>query len=414
MKNSLKFWIDDDKVKIKSYQDILEFLTVNDKVIVNYHGNDYSLLYANFVKALFYDIDFTFLDKDFSESEIEKLTGSKYSQIEIAIKLPKYQITWDQLLGKIKNSNSKITLFTSGTTGLPKMVKHSIFSLTRMIRQGENYSKNVWAFCYNPTHIAGIQVFLQAFFNYNPIYYLFEKNSNYIIGKLKLNKITHISATPTFFRLMIDQSNRFDYIKRISIGGEKSNLELINKIEKIFPNAKLKNIYASTELGTIFSSRNDIFCINEQNKDYIKIKNLTLHVHKSIINTVQFDMEGDWYDTGDLIEWVSEDKSCFKFVSRKSEMINSGGYKIHPGEVEDCILSISGISSAVVYGKPNSVLGTVLIADVSLEDEIEITELQIKDILSTKLQSFKIPRKINFTKTIIQTRTGKINRNFNL
>ena len=100
----------------------------------------------------------------------------------------------------------------------------------------------------------------------------------------------------------------------------------------------------------------------------------------------------------------------FRFISRKNELINVGGYKVNPGEVEEAINSIEGVRQSLVYGKANSILGNVLIAEVQLENDVEITDIEIRKKLKQQLQDFKIPRKIIFVETFSLTRTGKLQR----
>ena len=83
---------------------------------------------------------------------------------------------------------------------------------------------------------------------------------------------------------------------------------------------------------------------------------------------------------------------------------------MNPGEVEVTITDIEGVKQALVYGKANSILGNVLCADVVLEPGAELKEIDIKKILGTQLQDFKIPRRIKFVDDILLTRTGKMKR----
>ncbi|MBF1591671.1 MAG: long-chain fatty acid--CoA ligase, partial [Prevotella shahii] len=114
--------------------------------------------------------------------------------------------------------------------------------------------------------------------------------------------------------------------------------------------------------------------------------------------------------SGDLIEWVDESVGLFKFKSRKNELINVGGYKVNPSEVEEVLNCVKGIQQSLVYGKPNSLLGNVLCAEVKLEDKSTLTELDIRQTLKDKLQDFKIPRRIKFVDNFSLTRTGKLKR----
>jgi acyl-CoA synthetase (AMP-forming)/AMP-acid ligase II len=136
-----------------------------------------------------------------------------------------------------------------------------------------------------------------------------------------------------------------------------------------------------------------------------------LLVHKSLLGkSDSFIYFEDYYKTGDLIEWINKENGIFRFKSRKNELINVGGYKVNPEEIENTIMQIEGIQQVIVYGKSNSVLGNILCAKVKLEDGFFLSELYIRQYLSDKLQEFKIPRIIKFVESFSLTKTGKIKR----
>ena len=200
-------------------------------------------------------------------------------------------------------------------------------------------------------------------------------------------------------------------VVRVTLGGEKSDKHLYDAIKNIFPNAKINNVYASTEAGSLFAAKGDCFQIPFTIKDKFKVLDDELLIHKSLLGVSDsFKFSDDFYHSGDLIEWVDKQNGMFRFKSRKNELINVGGYKVNPGEVEAAILDINGIKQALVYGKANSILGNVLCADVVLVPESKQTELEIKKALAEKLQDFKVPRRIKFVKEISLTRTGKMKR----
>ena len=123
-----------------------------------------------------------------------------------------------------------------------------------------------------------------------------------------------------------------------------------------------------------------------------------------------FIFSEDYYCTGDIVEWVDSEKGIFRFKSRKNELINVGGYKVNPSEVEESILQIPDVLQAVVFGKKNSVLGNILCAELKLIPGSQLTEISIRSYLSNVLQDFKIPRRIRFVESFSLTRTGKIKR----
>ena len=108
-----------------------------------------------------------------------------------------------------------------------------------------------------------------------------------------------------------------------------------------------------------------------------------------------------------MIEWIDENQKIFKFVSRKNELINVGGYKVNPNEVEEVLLQNSKIKNAKVFGKPNAVLGNILSAEIVVFENQELEEAEIRNYLEDKLQNYKIPRRISFVEEIGLTRTGK-------
>ena len=111
-----------------------------------------------------------------------------------------------EVVEAVLNSQSEITIFTSGTTGQPKKVVHSIATLTRAVRIGDRYKGQVWAYAYNPTHMAGLQVFFQAFENQNTLVNVFNMSREYVYeqirekGRLPIS-LPHLHSTVCFFRL---------------------------------------------------------------------------------------------------------------------------------------------------------------------------------------------------------------------
>lgn len=398
-----------DQEKEYSYDDLLSSLNEGNTYYPYYKTSDVYSYFANLIKALAASQPLVLLDSDINPSEIEGLDESKVNVAE-SISDVSFQ-NMDEVVAAVQGSRSEITIFTSGTTGQPKKVIHSIQTLTRSVRIGDRYKGQIWAYAYNPTHMAGLQVFFQAFENQNTLVNVFNQSREYVYQQITDKEITHISATPTFYRLLLPFEYAYESVIRVTLGGEKSDQHLYDSIKKIFPNAKINNVYASTEAGSLFAAKGDCFQIPEAIKDKFKVIDDELLIHKSLLGSSDsFKFTDEYYHSGDLIEWVDETQGLFRFKSRKNELINVGGYKVNPGEVEVVIMDIEGVKQAMVYGKVNSILGNVLCADVVLEPGTELKELDIKKVLGAQLQDFKIPRRIKFVEEITLTRTGKMKR----
>lgn len=392
-----------------SYEMLVESINQHREYYPLFKSHAIFAYFENLIKAITTNSPLVLLDSDLNPSEV---AGVDESQVNVAVQLPEYHFEdMAAVVSALQQSTSEITIFTSGTTGQPKKVVHSIDTLTRSVRLGDKYKGQVWAYAYNPTHMAGLQVFFQAFENQNTLVNVFNMQRSEVYQKIVEYQITHISATPTFYRLLLPFEDSYLSVQRVTLGGEKSDNHLYENIRKIFPNAKINNVYASTEAGSLFAAKGDCFQIPEKIRDKFTVVDDELLIHRSLLGkSDSFKFDGDYYHSGDLIEWVNKEEGTFKFKSRKNELINVGGYKVNPGEVEDAINAMDGVKQALVYGKANSILGNVLIAEVQIEEGCTLTDLDIRKTLKEQLQDFKIPRKIKFVEAFSLTRTGKLKR----
>lgn len=403
----------------KSNQNISYLQLYNDILNTNRYNiycksDDYYTVFKNVVLSIVLGKEIVLLDADFSDDEVLRLTEiSNLLNYEEEIENVKSIVgDFDNFIFLLRKPADywKITLFTSGTTGLPKKVTHSFDTISRSVKIGERFTNNIWGFAYNPTHMAGVQVFFQALLNLNTVVKLFGLDKMEIFDEINSTKISHISATPTFYRLLLPSTSICKSVEGVTSGGEKFDKNASNQLRILFPNAKFTNVYASTEAGSLFASAGDEFCISPGFLDNIIIKNNELFIHKSLMGQSAIKYNADeWYATGDLVEVLSENPLRFRFISRKNEMINVGGYKVNPHEVEDYIRNIDGVIDVYVYAKPNSILGNIIIAKV-IANDLDLSEQSIRKYLQTKLQEFKIPRIIKFVDKINITRTGKVSR----
>lgn len=399
------FFLIDRNVSL-SYEEILHHINQSESYTDCYIYPDLKSFFFNWIFALVNEKNIALMDSDLSEKEINDndLTVNQLIKIDN----PKKINSVDELVNSIQNSNSEITLFTSGTTGFTRKFTHPLKNLIRKINVSDERKNDVWGFAFNPTHVAGVQVFFQAILNQNLLVNVFMESKDFVINAINEYKITNLSSTPTFYRLLLPLNQSFDSVTKITIGGEKSDNYLISKVEKYFPNARINNVYGSTETGPLFSSQNDEFVVLDKHIGLIKVVEDELYIHKNLFGkTSQLNLIDDFYATGDLIEWIDDEQRRFRFTSRKNELINVGGYKVNPYEVEDELTQHPKIRNVRVFGKPNAVLGNVICCEIELLPNSDLKEEDIRFYLNGKIQNFKIPRKINFVEKIELTRTGK-------
>jgi acyl-coenzyme A synthetase/AMP-(fatty) acid ligase len=316
----------------------------------------------------------SFIRNILNNKEINLTSHKQYNEpVENAITSKK------ELINRIYESKSVVSLQTSGTTGERKTIKHKISDLLLDTKRIHNDS--VWLYTYNPFHMGGVQVFLQALINGNTIVYAYKKDRRYILKSIKEFGVTHISSTPTFYKLLSPFEEAYESVVRTTVGGERVDSFTLELIKQMFPNAKVTNIYALTEAGSVLYSSDDIFTLNQK----CKIIDDVLYVK---------DRSEEWCNTGDSVKLVNQ--NSFRFMGRRKNIINIAGNDVNPAEIEDLLKENEGVQDAVVYSKSTSLLGDVLVCDI-IKCEQTITEKEIKKFFKDKgLEDYQIPRIINF------------------
>ncbi len=361
--------------------------------------------------AIVHETDLVLFDADFGDDEIAAL-GFKRSQINMPRALENPVAVDQALLQKRAGgaSRARLGLFTSGSTGLPKLVFQGIGNLARAVRVSPRHAEAVWALAYNPTHVAGVQVYLQALANGCSLLDVYGMNRRGVLEALERYEVTHLSATPSFYRLLLPIDRPLLAVKSVTLGGESADAKLLAKVQELFPNARIHNVYASTEAGTLLVAADEVFAIAPGLEGKVTVRDGKLSVHHTLLGEFVGCTAVDiWYDTGDVIETVSEQPLRFRIVARERDWVNVGGSKVNPQEVESVLVEHAGVTQARVFGRKNSVMGNLLCAEVVPGVPVP-TEAELRLFLAERLQPFKIPRIIRFIDSLGTTRTGKLSR----
>lgn len=361
--------------------------------------------------AIVREHDLVLFDSNFSEAEIRAMGYSAERLAERRELSTREAVTPGELARLARGaSRARIGLFTSGSTGLPRMVWQPIANLARHVRVSRSHELAVWALAYSPTHIAGLQVFIQALANCCPMVDVFELDRLRVLAALRRYEVTHVSATPSFFRLLFPLDEPLTGVRSVTFGGESIDEGLLQRLRVMFPAARLHNVYASTEAGTLLTADGDVFAIRAELSDRVRVSNGLIQVHRCLLGDFAGQESGEWYDTGDRVEVTNVDPLRFRIVARERDWINVGGNKVNPHEVEGVIEKHPAVAGARVFSRENSVVGQLLCAEVVLRSGAAASELQIREHVGARLQPFKVPRMVRFVAELAVTRTGKLSR----
>ncbi len=400
------FWIDEKRNEIISYDILLKLLQQHTLRKFIRAENPFEMV-LDLLTGMANGLEMTLFDSDFSDTELSSLgyDVTTISRENVFQKNVVNNSSWNALEEQIKDSGWKLWMFTSGTTGLPKKVCHTYQSLARNVKISEKHQSDIWAFAYRLSHMAGLQVLLQALMNQNTIVYVFESRPEVVIQQLEKYKCTHISATPTFYRNILPFLNNNGQLRSVTMGGEKFDVSLHEAIKQKLPKVQIHNIYATTETGTLLVAKLDGFEIPEKFKDKVRISESgELHIHNSLLG--KFALEEEWYNTHDI---VTEKDGLLYFQSRQSDLVNVGGYKVNLLEVEQEILQVEGVLDCAVKSRANSVMGNMLYAELVISEQADKVKVKQNIItrLKQNLQAYKIPRIYKFVESVEKTRTGK-------
>lgn len=311
-------------------------------------------------------------------------------------------------------------LASSGTSGDPKWFRHTYSSLTSGIRQSPSMQTLCWASLYQPHRFAGLQVLLQALLSGACIVDSTADDLVTQVQQYAQYQVSAISATPSMWRQLL-RTNLLNHLPLINItlGGEIADQGLLDMLSLTFPDAKIRHIYASTEAGIGFVVADklagfplgwlaegvDGASLRIDHNQHLRIKSSA-----SIDTNLAQRIDADGYlDTQDKVE-MSSDRVLF--MGRASGVINVGGNKVHPEKVESVVLQVPQVQQVRVFAKNNSVLGSLVMADVVVTEDADwLTVLaDMRQQCKRQLQRFEIPVKFNQQIKIAVNPSGKLTR----
>jgi len=253
-------------------------------------------------------------------------------------------------------------LQTSGTTGRPKWVAHDMNALLSPLSPGPKASA-VWLLSYEPASFAGLQVLLSALLGGHT---LACRPSGIapaaLLAWMASQGITHASGTPTFWRTLARAADSPLTLKCITLGGELADQATLNMLRARFPGAQLRHIYATTETGVVFHVRDGQagFPGDWIGKTLPQGLALSLSARSTLL-VGRAGQVGPLIDTGDVIQ-LDAGRAFFK--GRADNLINVGGHKVFPEEVETHLLTLPWVADARVSAQASPITGAILTAEI--------------------------------------------------
>jgi acyl-CoA synthetase (AMP-forming)/AMP-acid ligase II len=331
---------------------------------------------------------------------------------------------------QVEDRATEWVLLTSGTTGAPKMVMHSLRSLTAAIEINQGQGTGiVWGTFYDIRRYGGLQIFLRAVLGRGSLVLSSaDESTAKFLSRLGARGVTHISGTPSHWRrALMSPEARAIAPRYIRLSGEIADQAILNTLHSFYPQAAVIHAFASTEAGVAFEVNDGLdgfpaSLVGARGQVQLKIEKDSLRIRSARTavgyvgedNGVFMDDDG-FVDTGDIVALRGD---RYYFLGRRHGVINIGGLKVYPEEVEAVINRHPAVRMSMVRPRRNSITGSLVSADVVLKggsnqdenSQVEDYKREILQICQESLAAHKIPATIRCVPELEVAAAGKLIR----
>lgn len=296
-----------------------------------------------------------------------------------------------------------LVLFSSGSSGRSKAVLHDGQRLLDKFKTLRRARTTIAFLSFD--HIGGFNTLLHVLSNSGTVVTVTDRAAVSVCGAIQRHAVQVLPTSPTFLNLLLMSGalDQFDLstLDTITYGTEVMPEETLARLRSRFPGAQLLQTYGLSEVGILRSK--------SESSDSLWVKVGGEGIETRVVNGMleikspsamlgylnapsPFTADG-WFMTGDVVE---ERDGYFRIFGRHSELINVGGEKVFPAEIEDVLLRIDGVVDAIVYGEPHAIVGHIVVAKVNLAGEETVPEFRKRMVQFCRqhLQTFKVPQKV--------------------
>jgi acyl-CoA synthetase (AMP-forming)/AMP-acid ligase II len=296
-----------------------------------------------------------------------------------------------------------LVLFTSGSTGEPKGALHAFPKLLQKY-EVRRPSRRTLTFLLLD-HIGGINTLFHILSNAGTVVTVSSRSPDAICASIERHRIELLPTTPTFLNLLLlsEAARRHDLssLRQITYGTEPMPESTLHRLHAEFPDVRLSQTYGLSELGILGarSRASDSLWVQlsgEGVETQVRDGVLWIRTASAMLGYLNapdpFDADG-WFNTQDEVE---TDGDSFRIRGRRSEIVNVGGQKVFPAEVESVLLQVPNVRDVAVRGQPNPITGQIVVARVNLQEPETLDSLRgrIREFCRARLPAFKIPARI--------------------
>jgi len=330
-----------------------------------------------------------------------------------------------------RTCDTEWVLLTSGTTGLPKLVLHTLASLTSALPAPARAAAEgvVWSTFYDIRRYGGLQVFLRGVHAGSLVLSDPAEPVSDFLVRAAAAGVTHISGTPSHWRRALMSGAAPAIAPRyVRLSGEIADQAVLDSLRAVYPAATVAHAFASTEAGVAFEVRDGqagfpAELVGAPGAVQLRVADETLQI-RSPGTALRYLGEGaerlraadGFVDTGDRVE---RQAGRYHFLGRRGGVINVGGLKVHPEEVEAVINAHPWVRMSLVRARRNAITGAIVTADVVIASAdpgrdtppaVEVLTRELTDRCRRALAPHKVPAMIRIVPALEVSASGKLVR----
>lgn len=316
------------------------------------------------------------------------------------------RIPSNRLLLEFRTLNAPgLIMFTSGSTGAPKGILHDFRRV--LARFGESGSRFRGLAFLLFDHMGGLNTLFYNLANGGTTIPVRNWVAGAVIDLIEKHGVEVMPVTPSFLNLLIVsgawRGRNLSSVRSITYGSEPMPESVLHRVREAFPHVRLLQTYGLTEFGAFRMESTEGTWMRFRGNQGAQIRNGTIWIRseQAMVGYLNapppFSADG-WFDTGDEVEVKGE---YFRILGRRSSVINVGGQKVYPTEVENIILGLKGVMEVDVFAEPNLLLGQIVAAKVRLNQPEDASHLirRVREHCRGQLSEYKIPMKIEIAES---------------
>lgn len=296
-----------------------------------------------------------------------------------------------------------LVFFSSGSTGESKAVVHDVLPLLAKFRVQRKSWRMITFLLFD--HMGGLNTLLYILSNTGCIVALPSRQPEVVCAMIEQYRVEALPVSPTFLNLLLlsgaYEKYSLDSLQIVTYGTEMMPESTLQRFHALFPRIALLQTYGLSEIGVVRSKSkaSDSLWVKIGGEDFqtrVVDGHLEIKAKSAMMGYLNapspFTADG-WFRTGDL---VKVDGEYMKFLGRASELINVGGQKVYPAEVESVLQTMPGVEEVTVSGEANVLLGQIVKARVKLLRDTSSVGFKnrLKLFCQGKLENYQIPQKV--------------------